>query len=170
MFGNLSGAHFNPAISIAFALFRPSEMKLTELFGFIVAQYVGGILGVGMIATFYRNSISQYEDDYGLPYRGEGSIGPLALYWADGLNEGDAFLAEFWGSFVLSMNVFFLTSERMKTQFSSKNGVFFPIYIGVILYLLINVIGFLTGCGKYTNLMDNSSFFSSTHCYSSILS
>ena len=37
MFGNLSGAHFNPAISLAFAMIRPSEMPIKELVGFVIA-------------------------------------------------------------------------------------------------------------------------------------
>ena len=153
MFGNLSGAHFNPAVSLAFAIFRPSEMKVGELFAFIVAQYIGATLGLGILGLFYNGVITQYEDDLGLPYRGEDSISPFRLYWANGMDEPYAFVTEFWGTFMLTMNVFFLTSDKMKSQFSTKNGVFFPIYIGVILCLLINVIGILTGCGEWIRIV-----------------
>jgi glycerol uptake facilitator-like aquaporin len=43
-FGPLSGAHFNPAVSLAFALRR--EMTWRDAAHFIVAQIVGGIIGV----------------------------------------------------------------------------------------------------------------------------
>ena len=148
MFGNLSGAHFNPAVSFAFALFRPSEMPLREFTSFAVAQYIGSTLGIGIVFLFYQGTITQYEDDNGYSRRGEGSVGPLALYWADGMDEGSAVCSELWGTFILTMNIFFLTTKKMKEQFSSGKGVFFPIYIGVILLMLINVIGALTGCGK----------------------
>lgn len=42
--GPLSGAHFNPAVSIAFALRR--ELPLPDLAAYIAAQIVGGVIGV----------------------------------------------------------------------------------------------------------------------------
>jgi glycerol uptake facilitator-like aquaporin len=43
-FGPLSGAHFNPAVSVAFALRR--EIPWPEAAAFIVVQIIGGIIGV----------------------------------------------------------------------------------------------------------------------------
>ena len=43
-FGPISGAHFNPAVSAAFALRR--ELLWGEAASYIVAQIVGGIIGV----------------------------------------------------------------------------------------------------------------------------
>jgi glycerol uptake facilitator-like aquaporin len=44
MFGPLSGAHFNPAVSVALALRR--EISASVAFLYVVAQIVGGIAGV----------------------------------------------------------------------------------------------------------------------------
>jgi len=44
IFGPLSGAHFNPAVSIAFSLRR--ELPRQEMTAYIVAQIVGGLIGV----------------------------------------------------------------------------------------------------------------------------
>jgi glycerol uptake facilitator-like aquaporin len=44
IFGPLSGAHFNPAVSIAFALRR--ELLLTEAAAYIAAQLAGAMIGV----------------------------------------------------------------------------------------------------------------------------
>src|ERR1700675_2631207 len=44
IFGPISGAHFNPAVSLAFAL--RGEFACSELALYIVAQLAGGILGV----------------------------------------------------------------------------------------------------------------------------
>jgi glycerol uptake facilitator-like aquaporin len=44
MFGPLSGAHFNPAVSIAFALRR--ELPWPDMTAYIVAQIIGGVIGV----------------------------------------------------------------------------------------------------------------------------
>jgi glycerol uptake facilitator-like aquaporin len=43
-FGPVSGAHFNPAVSIAFALRR--ELPWPEAAAYIVVQIIGGIIGV----------------------------------------------------------------------------------------------------------------------------
>ena len=43
-FGPVSGAHFNPAVSVAFALRR--ELSLPEAFAYILVQIIGGIIGV----------------------------------------------------------------------------------------------------------------------------
>jgi glycerol uptake facilitator-like aquaporin len=44
VFGPVSGAHFNPAVSIAFTLRQ--QLPWRQLGGYVVAQLVGGILGV----------------------------------------------------------------------------------------------------------------------------
>jgi glycerol uptake facilitator-like aquaporin len=44
VFGPLSGAHFNPAVSIAFALRR--ELPWPQTAAYIAAQIIGGMLGV----------------------------------------------------------------------------------------------------------------------------
>jgi len=44
IFGPLSGAHFNPAVSVAFALRR--ELPWPDASAYIVAQIIGGIIGV----------------------------------------------------------------------------------------------------------------------------
>src|SRR4029077_1482149 len=43
-FGSLSGAHFNPAVSIAFAL--RGEIKWLDAACYIAAQIIGGMIGV----------------------------------------------------------------------------------------------------------------------------
>lgn len=44
MFGPISGAHFNPAVSFAFLL--NAEMKTKEVIGYVAAQISGAIVGV----------------------------------------------------------------------------------------------------------------------------
>src|ERR1700676_1179205 len=44
VFGPLSGAHFNPAVSIAFALRR--ELPWTDAAAYVAVQIIGGVAGV----------------------------------------------------------------------------------------------------------------------------
>ena len=56
-FGPLSGAHFNPAVSLAFALRR--EMTWRDAAHFIVAQIVGGIIGVWVAHLMFELPVWQ---------------------------------------------------------------------------------------------------------------
>src|SRR5438477_2860463 len=44
IFGPLSGAHFNPAVTVFFALRR--EIRLAMATGYVIAQLIGAVLGV----------------------------------------------------------------------------------------------------------------------------
>ena len=41
----VSGAHLNPAVSLAFAIFRRQSFPLTRLVPYWISQLVGGVLG-----------------------------------------------------------------------------------------------------------------------------
>jgi glycerol uptake facilitator-like aquaporin len=56
-FGPLSGAHFNPAVSIAFAL--RGELPWPEAAAYIAAQVVGGIIGVWVAHLMFELPVWQ---------------------------------------------------------------------------------------------------------------
>lgn len=51
-FGNISGAHINPAVSIAFAFTDRFEKK--RLIGYLVAQILGGFLASGILRFLFK--------------------------------------------------------------------------------------------------------------------
>ncbi len=57
MFGPVSGAHFNPAVSIAFALRR--ELSRQDLALYIICQLVGAILGVWLAHLMFELPVWQ---------------------------------------------------------------------------------------------------------------
>ncbi len=57
IFGPLSGAHFNPAVSFAFALRR--ELPWSELGPYVVAQVAGGVLGTFAAHVMFDQAIVQ---------------------------------------------------------------------------------------------------------------
>ena len=57
LFGPVSGAHFNPIVTLAF-LVRGKMAPLTAL-GFVVAQVVGGICGVWLVHVMFDQPILQ---------------------------------------------------------------------------------------------------------------
>ena len=59
MFGPLSGAHFNPAVSLAFAL--RGELPWTTAAIYIVAQVAGGIIGVWAAHLMFELPLWQFS-------------------------------------------------------------------------------------------------------------
>jgi len=57
VFGPLSGAHFNPAVSIAFVV--RGEMDTRSMATYVVAQFVGAILGVWLAHLMFELPIFQ---------------------------------------------------------------------------------------------------------------
>ena len=47
--GNVSGCHINPAVSIA--MWFSGKMSLTDFIGYVCAQFLGGIVGAGLLAA-----------------------------------------------------------------------------------------------------------------------
>ncbi|WP_306119684.1 MULTISPECIES: MIP/aquaporin family protein [unclassified Roseitalea] len=59
MFGPVSGAHFNPAVTIAFAL--RGELDRGDGLAFIAAQLIGGIVGVWAAHLMFAETLIQFS-------------------------------------------------------------------------------------------------------------
>jgi glycerol uptake facilitator-like aquaporin len=59
IFGPLSGAHFNPAVSIGFAL--RSELPWSEAAIYIAAQVLGGLVGVWVAHLMFELPVWQFS-------------------------------------------------------------------------------------------------------------
>jgi glycerol uptake facilitator-like aquaporin len=59
VFGPLSGAHFNPAVSVAFGL--RGEMPWSIVLTYIVAQVVGGLIGVWAAHLMFEMPVWQFS-------------------------------------------------------------------------------------------------------------
>jgi len=57
MFGNISGAHFNPAVSLLFYLRK--ELEFTKLLNYIVFQFLGGLLAIFLIHYIFNLELFQ---------------------------------------------------------------------------------------------------------------
>jgi len=84
--GKRSGAHFNPAVTLAF--WRLGKVKNWDAVFYIIAQFIGGIVGVFAVALFIREALAHPTVRYAatLP-------GPQGM--------AIAFIAEFAIAFIL---------------------------------------------------------------------
>ena len=59
MFGSISGAHFNPAVSLVF--FIKKELTISMLFFYVIAQVMGGIFGMLIAHFMFDYELLQYS-------------------------------------------------------------------------------------------------------------
>lgn len=123
----LSGAHLNPAVSVAFALLRPQRFPRVQLVPYIVAQLLGAILAAGSVATLFWPFLLRFEARHRI-VRGEpgselsamifGQYFPNpALFANDGtaralVSPFHALLVEAVGTAILVLVIFALTDTR----------------------------------------------------------
>ena len=152
----LSGAHINPAVSLAFALHRRSVFPLSRLGPYIGAQLLGGVLGGFSTALFFGPFLLRFEQAEGI-VRGlpgsERSAMILSDYFPNpamfGTDEAARALVsplhaasvEAFGTAILVFVVFALTSSANAAA-PSRNIA--PLFVGLTVALLIGIFAPIT--------------------------
>lgn len=161
--GGVSGAHINPAMTLAFAIWR--GFPKSRVLPFIAAQLAGAMLAAGLLFVLFGPQLAAKEKEK-LVTRGEPGSVVTAMCYGEyfpnpgGLAAGDepysvekhakwrelasptvAFLAEVFGTLILAFVVFALTDERNRGQPAAGQA---PIFIGLTVAVLISVIAPLT--------------------------
>jgi aquaporin Z len=115
--GQRSGAHMNPAVTLAFA--RLGKLPPEDAAGYVVAQFIGGFLGLGAAALILGPALRAAEVHFVVTQPGP-------------LGSAAAFVAELAISFVLMSVVLWTSSSQ---RWSSWTGLFaaalVAIYIAV---------------------------------------
>jgi aquaporin Z len=129
-FGDLSGAHFNPAVTVA--MFAAGRIKARDVVPYVVAQLLGGILGVAVIAgvAYGSSNLWSLATASGAALASQGYSGngsPYTVGW------GSVFLLEVVFTFFLVHVILFST----RSENFSKNLA--PLGIGLTL-LMINLV------------------------------
>ena len=115
--GKQSGAHINPVVTLTF--FRLGKIQLMDTIGYIVAQFVGGLLGVLLAARILGNVISHATVNYIITIPGSNGFGV-------------AFLSEILISFGMMMLILVVSNTRKLAQFTGLfAGVAIAAYITV---------------------------------------
>lgn len=90
--GKLSGAHFNPAITIAFAVFTDFPAKRVP--GYIMAQLIGAFLAALAVYVLFSGAIEAYEIENGIQRGTLASVATARMFGEYFPNWGEADLAE----------------------------------------------------------------------------
>jgi MIP family channel proteins len=154
----ISGAHLNPAVSLAFALFRRREFPQVRLFAYWTSQLTGGILGGLVILWVFGPFIRHFEAANGISRGAPGSelsamvfgeYFPNPAIFGTG-EEAHALISplgaaavEGFGTAILVLVIFALTEPR--TRPSSRYLA--PFFIGFTVAVLISLFAPLTQAG-----------------------
>lgn len=109
--GKQSGAHINPAVTFTF--FRLGKVKPWDACFYIVAQFVGGLIGLLLVGGVLRGAIADPAINYIVTVPGSGGVGV-------------AFLAELTISFGLMLTILFVTNNQKLARWT---GVFAGILV-----------------------------------------
>lgn len=80
-FGNISGCHVNPAVSLAMLMCR--KMSVKDFIGYVVSQMIGAILGAAVVGLFFhtiKNLGGNVVSDFLInAYKGKGAALMIGL-------------------------------------------------------------------------------------------
>jgi len=120
--GHVSGNHINPAVTLGLA--ATGKFPWSQVPAYLAAQLVGATLGAGAILGV----LGQQASDQGLG---------VAAYGA-GVGPGQAFAAEFVGTFILVITVFGVIHRKAATGFAG-------VAIGLVVFAVIIPVAPATG-------------------------
>jgi len=133
-FGPLSGAHFNPAVTLM--MFLTKQMKAREAIIYVISQLVGGLIGGCFLAITYK----AYLNGAGLEWPTEIAKNHLNGTVFPNISAGMAFGVEVVLTTVLFVVILVLNNEKTNTY-----NLQAPIAIGLTIAALVFVAGNLTG-------------------------
>tara|TARA_A100001037_G_scaffold199927_1_gene178828 strand:+ start:758 stop:1588 length:831 start_codon:yes stop_codon:yes gene_type:complete len=152
---SVSGAHLNPAVSLAFALLRRKEFAFTRMFAYWGGQLIGAILaGVAVLALFHP-AITRFESLNGIS-RGDAGSEASAMAFGEyfpnpAMFTGEtfvsplhAFAVEAFGTAVLVLVIFALVEKR---NVALQHKGLAPFFIGFTVAVLIALFAPLTQAG-----------------------
>lgn len=98
-----SGAHLNPAVSVAMLI--AGKMSVVDAGGYIVAQFIGAIIGAALVYFFYREHFNVTED----------ADAKLSCFCtAPNIRKStQAFFCEVVGTFALILPIFLMATPRL---------------------------------------------------------
>jgi len=156
----VSGAHLNPAVSLALAIFRRDEFPLRELGPYVAAQILGGIVGSTLVFAVFNGTLERADEQAGI-IRGEyqegqwSSVGSAAAYGEYFVNPGTglhedyvlphgACAIEAFGTGILMFMIFALTDDRNAARPPAGLA---PFFIGMTVTVLISLFAPMTQAG-----------------------
>ncbi|WP_157946031.1 MIP/aquaporin family protein [Vibrio gangliei] len=140
--GGVSGAHLNPAVTIALTLFHGFDKR--KVIPYIGAQLLGAFSSAALVYALYSNLFTQYETLHSMVRGSQDSLalaGIFSTYPNPALSFGGAFAVEFVITAVLMFVILALGDDRN----GAPNGAVTPLLVGLLIAVIGGSLGPLTG-------------------------
>jgi glycerol uptake facilitator protein len=138
----VSGAHLNPAVSIALSLFAGFDKR--KLPFYILAQVCGAFCGAALVYTLYSTLFFDFEQAHAMLRGSEASLelaSVFSTYAHPALSIGQAFLVEMIITAILMAVIMALTDDNN----GLPRGAMAPLLIGLLIAVIGSAMGPLTG-------------------------
>lgn len=158
--GAVSGAHLNPAVTVAMAVFRRPDFPARKILPYITAQMIGGVLASCLLLSLYGGTCARFEQEKGI-VRGQpgsqlsamwfGEYFPNpAIYGTDAkafaqVSPTGGFLGEMVGTGLLIFFIMALTDKCNKLSPLPTN--FHPFLIGLVVACIIAILAPISQAG-----------------------
>ncbi len=158
--GSISGAHLNPAVTLAMAVFRKASFPARKILPYVAAQMVGGVLAALVLYGLFAGTCTHFEAEKGI-VRGEPGSQLSAMWFGEyfpnpavyGTTEEafaqvsvlTAFMAEGLGTAFLLFFIMALTDRRNTLAPQAPN--MHPLFIGFTVSIVISIVAPLTQAG-----------------------
>ena len=140
--GGVSGAHINPAVTLALMTFRGFDKK--KVIPYIIAQMLGAFSGAGLVYFLYKNLFVVYDKAHGI-VRGSveslSTAGIFSTYPNPHIDNFQAFAVEVVITAVLMMTIFAVGDN----QNGAPKGHSAAVLIGIVIAIIGGSLGPLTG-------------------------
>ncbi len=138
----VSGAHLNPAVTLALMTFRGFDKK--KVIPYICAQIFGAFSAASLVYFLYRNLFIAYDKTHGI-IRGSveslSTAGIFSTYPNPHIDNFQAFIVEIVITAVLMMTIFAVGDD----QNGAPKGHSSAILIGIVIAIIGSSLGPLTG-------------------------
>ena len=140
--GGISGAHLNPAVTLALTVFKGFDKRKTA--PFIAAQVLGAFCSAALVYFLYSGLFADYELTNNIVRGSEQSLataGIFSTYPHAALNTFQAFAVEFVITAVLMCGILAIGDDNNGVT----NGALSALLIGVLIAVIGSAFGPLTG-------------------------
>ncbi|EOH0515202.1 aquaporin family protein [Vibrio fluvialis] len=138
----VSGAHINPAVTIALAAFHGFDKA--KVVPYIVAQMLGAFCSAALVYSLYNNLFTDYEIAHNFVRSSQEALataGIFSTYPNASLSFGGAVAVEFTITAVLMFAILALGDENNGAHRNAMN----PLLIGILIAVIGGSLGPLTG-------------------------
>ncbi len=137
--GGVSGAHLNPAVTVALAVRR--GFPWSKVVPYAIAQTLGAFTAAGAVLLVYREAFTAFDGGIRQVLGAKGTAGIFATYPQSYLSSFGGLIDQVFGTAILLMVILAITDERN----GAPTGNVAPLFIGLLVFAIGAAFGFNAG-------------------------